>query len=449
MSTVEHGDSTMPRDSKAGKLIRQALVLGLAAVAIVGAGVGISRGIRGIIEATAIDDDASVPTTTVRRGNVTVTVPARGELQGGGAEILITPMTGAEEMAVIYLRDSGEAVAAGDVVVEFDTSQQEFEIREAEADLLEARQEVIQAEAEARAALEDARYQVFATETEVRIAEQEMRKNEVLSGIQRRENEIALERARNRHRQAVLGLENREASSDAAIRLKRTAVDEAVRLAAAARDEMEALTLRARTGGFVQRLENRNGQNVFFTGMTLPEYRAGDAARPGQAVAQIPDMSRWEVSAQIPEADRGHLEAGQAVSVLPAAVPGRELAGHITVLGGSTGSAWNRTFNVRIALDESDPGLRPGMSADILITVDVLDDVLWVPSQALFESDGRTFVYRRRPEGFVTEDVTLIRRSESQAVITGIEEGAVVALARPGRPAEGASQGGVLEALPR
>ncbi len=452
MSMEENAESTrtpMMRNTGPGQLIRRTLVLALTAAAIVAAGAGISRGIRGVIEATAADDDVSVPTTTVRRGTVTVTVPARGELQGGGVEILITPMTGAEELAVVYLRDTGEVVAAGDVVAEFDTSQQEFEIREAEADLLEARQEVVQAEAEARAALEEARYQVFATETDVQVAEQEMRKNEVLSGIQGRENEIGLERARNRHRQAVLDLENREASSGAAIRLKRAAVDEAERLAAAARDEMEGLTLRARTGGYVQRRENRNGQNIFFTGMTLPDFQAGDAARPGQAVAQIPDMSRWEVSAQIPEADRGHLEAGQRVAVLPAAVPGRELAGHIAVLGGSTGSAWNRTFNVRIALDESDPGLRPGMSADVVITVDVLEDVLWVPSQALFESDGRGFVYRRTPEGFVTEDVTLIRRSESQAVITGIEQGAVVALARPGQPVNDSSEGGVLEALPR
>jgi hypothetical protein len=161
-------------------------------------------------------------------------------------------------------------------------------------------------------------------------------------------------------------------------------------------------------------------------------------------------MSQWEVSAQIPEADRGHLRVGQPVTVLPAAVPGRELGGHITVLGGSTGNAWNRAFNVRIALDEADPGLRPGMSANVLITVDVLEDVLWIPSQALFESDGRTFVYRRAAEGYVTSDVALVRRSESQAVITGIGEGTVVALARPGQQSRTeASEGGVLDALPR
>jgi hypothetical protein len=299
--------------------------------------------------------------------------------------------------------------------------------------------------------VEEARYQVLATETEVRIAEQEVRKNEVLAGIQRRQNEIALERARNRYRQAGQDLENRVASSEATIQLRRAEVDEARRLAESARTAMENLALRARTSGYVHVLENRNGQNILFTGMTLPPFQVGDAARPGQPVAQIPNMSQWEVSARIPEADRGHLEVGQPVAVRPAAVPGRELGGHITVLGGSTGNSWNRAFNVRIAMDEIDPGLRPGMSAEVLITVETLQDVLWIPSQALFESDGRAFVYRRTADGFETRDVTLVRRSESQAVITGIEEGAVVALARPGQQVRGdlAGQGGVLGALPR
>jgi hypothetical protein len=61
-----------------------------------------------------------------------------------------------------------------------------------------------------------------------------------------------------------------------------------------------------------------------------------------------------------------------------------------------------------------------------------LKNVLWIPAQALFESDGRTFVYARTPEGgFATADVKLVRRSESQVVITGMNEGQQVALARP------------------
>jgi hypothetical protein len=71
------------------------------------------------------------------------------------------------------------------------------------------------------------------------------------------------------------------------------------------------------------------------------------------------------------------------------------------------------------------------MSARIVITTDVLRDVLWAPSQAVFESDGRKYVYARSDAGFSPRDVKLVRRSESQAVLSGVSEGQVVALANP------------------
>jgi hypothetical protein len=67
----------------------------------------------------------------------------------------------------------------------------------------------------------------------------------------------------------------------------------------------------------------------------------------------------------------------------------------------------------------------------MVITLETLDNVLWIPSQALFESDGRTFVYARGPAGFVPHDVTLVKRSESQAVVTSIKEGETVAMSNP------------------
>jgi hypothetical protein len=63
-----------------------------------------------------------------------------------------------------------------------------------------------------------------------------------------------------------------------------------------------------------------------------------------------------------------------------------------------------------------------------------------VPSQALFESDGRTFVYLQSPNGFMPHDVSLVRRSESQAVVTGVKEGDLVAMSNPdqqNKPAAG------------
>ena len=62
--------------------------------------------------------------------------------------------------------------------------------------------------------------------------------------------------------------------------------------------------------------------------------------------------------------------------------------------------------------------------------------MLSVPGQAVFESDGRTYVYVPSGTGFAPHDVKLVRRGESQAVITGLNEGQVVALANPTEQAQ-------------
>jgi hypothetical protein len=384
----------------------------------------------------------------VRKGKVTISVSARGELQGGNSEVLTGPMIGGD-LPITYLREPGEQVKPGDVVVEFDTTAQEYNLREAEADLAEAQQQVIKAEADAQSSIEEARYQTLTTASDVKVAELEVRKNPILAAVPARQNEIALEAAKNRQVQADKDFNNKKTTAGAGIAIQKAAVDKSRVLAQNAQRQIDSMTLKAKTAGYVNVQQNSNQNNLYY-GQVLPDFQVGDAARSGQAVAQIPDMSNWEVSASIPELDRGHLDAGQKVTIRAAAIPGREFRGHVKTLGGTSGSAWDRRFECRIALDETGPELRPGMTSNILITVESLDDVLWVPSQALFENGGRAFVYARTPQGFVSRDVKLVRRSESQAVITGIAEGEQVALSNPDqqtKSGKAANSGGVMKAL--
>jgi cobalt-zinc-cadmium efflux system membrane fusion protein len=174
------------------------------------------------------------------------------------------------------------------------------------------------------------------------------------------------------------------------------------------------------------------------------------------AVAQIPDLHNWEMTARIGELDRGHLRIGQHADIRVVALPGKILKGRVKDLGAVGGPFWNRNFECRIGIDTPLAEMRPGMSANIVITIEVLRNVLWAPAQALFESDGRTFVYVQTPEGFLPQDVKLVRRSESQVVLEGIAEGRQIALASPdqqtggpGGRKDGAESGGAMKAISR
>ncbi len=301
-------------------------------------------------------------------------------------------------MAITSLRDPGELVAPGDVVVQFDTTEQEFNLKEAEADLAEAEQQVIKAEADSVATDEESHYAMLSAAGR-RQTRPDSKSGAIplIAAIAARQNDIA---PRSRPQSPAPGHAGstpiRRPPPPPASQSRRRRKTRPRSWPDIARKNIENMTLKAKTGGYVNVQQNSN-QNMIYWGMQLPPFQLGDTARAGMAVAQIPDLKSWEVSANVGELDRGHLTVGQQVTISVVALAGKEFAGKVKNIGGTSGPPWDRRFEARIALDHAAPELRPGMTSNMVITVDTLDNVLWIPSQALFESDGRTFIYVRGP----------------------------------------------------
>jgi hypothetical protein len=58
-------------------------------------------------------------------------------------------------------------------------------------------------------------------------------------------------------------------------------------------------------------------------------------------------------------------------------------------------------------------------------------NALQVPRQAVFEKNGKTFVYLRVGDRFERRDVKVTNSTESRAAVAGINEGDVIALINP------------------
>ncbi len=389
-----------------------------------------ARSVPRLFERINAPPPVPTPTTRVRTGDVTFTVAANGNLQGGNSRMLVAPMAGSSSMTLTDLRKPGELVKKDDVIAQFDTTDENFRLREAEADLAEAEQQVLQAESEARAKEEDLEYELIVARGELKQTEIEVKANPIRAALTAKQNNISLEGARTRLAKLERDYPQRKAAARASIAIQEAARRKARVLADAARRNIEMMTLKAPADGYVN-VERNTNTNFYFSGMTLPIFQVGDQVRPGMAVAQIPDLSSWDVSAQIAETDRGHLSVGQPAEVRVIALPGRKFAARVKDLGGTMGPPWDRRFECKLALLASAPELRPGMSARIVITLETLKRVMWLPAQAVFEQGGRTFVYARAGERFLARDVNLVRRGESQVVIAGLRGDEEIALASP------------------
>ncbi len=170
-----------------------------------------------------------MPTARVQRGDVSLAVTAQGEIRGGDPEVMTAPQTGGGEMHITLLADSGQPVKDGDVVVQFDTTEQDYKLREAEADLAEAEQHIVQASAQQSADEEEDRYALLKARTDVQLAELEARKNPLLPALTARQNDLALENARDHLAQLEHNLANRKATNQAAIAIQQAGKEQGAR----------------------------------------------------------------------------------------------------------------------------------------------------------------------------------------------------------------------------
>lgn len=370
------------------------------------------------------------PMAAVRRGTVVISVYAEGPVEGGASEQLSAPMIGGGDLHLTLLRESGEQVQPGEIVAQFDTTTQEYNLQQAQADLAEAQQQVIGAQAKAAALEEQNRYALIQAKDAVRLAALDVRRNPLLSAIDARKNDLALQAARDNLTQLQHDLASQQANDRALIAQQQAAEQKARMQAQTAQKNIGAMTLRATTAGYVALRQNTSG-NFFFNGMRLPDFQVGDQVNPGMTIAEIPNTHEWTIRAEVGELDRGHLAPGQKAVVTLTGIPGQQYPAHIEYVGGSVGPPWNRHSDCTLALDAAPSDLHAGMLASVRITTDRMLNVLWVPAQAVFEQSGRSLVYLRTGGSFVPHTVKVIRRSESQVVVDGLQAGQQVALTNP------------------
>jgi HlyD family secretion protein len=96
------------------------------------------------------------------------------------------------------------------------------------------------------------------------------------------------------------------------------------------------------------------------------------------------DLTRMQVIANIDQADIGLVEQAKGAAFTVDAFPGQEFAGTIQQMRLNPQTVQNVvTYNVVIDVNNPEQKLKPGMTANLTITIDERNDVLKVPNAAL------------------------------------------------------------------
>jgi multidrug efflux pump subunit AcrA (membrane-fusion protein) len=141
--------------------------------------------------------------------------------------------------------------------------------------------------------------------------------------------------------------------------------------------------------------------------------------------AVLSDLSSMELVVPLAESEIGSVRVGQPATVTVEALAGRKVAAHVSEVAIlSTSNSGVVSYDVTFALDQSEAGLRPGMSATAEVVVEQAEGVN-VPTAAI---SGGTVTVLSSGMQVRRRVVTGLAGNSSTIVLSGLQPGEVVVL---------------------
>ena len=363
-------------------------------------------------------------TARIDRGNLRNTVTATGALQA-----VTTVQVGSQSsgtIAALYA-DFNSTVKKGQVIAQLDPAVAKAQVDQARANLEQARASLAQSRAavvNARAGITDAQARNLAAKSTVQNnqagvsgaeanvtvlkAQQDdarslLRQQESLlkaGVISQREYEIAqtgYKTAEARYNQAVAQLNQaklaEQSSASAGMAQSQAAVEQSQAQVQQSQAQVQQNTAQVQQAQAALSLAELNLSHTTITSPIDGVVVSRDV-NVGQTVAAslsaptlftiANDLTQMQVIANIDQADIGLVEQAKSVKFSVDAFPGKEFDGKIAEMRLNPVNVQNVvTYNVVINVENPEQKLKPGMTANLTITIDERNNVLKVPNSAL------------------------------------------------------------------
>jgi RND family efflux transporter MFP subunit len=387
--------------------------------------------------------EVEVPVARVRRGDFIVAVRTRGDIKSARSVILKAPQV--PGLRIVHLADPGRPVHKGDVVVEFDNSQQDQNVISRTTNVRAVDGRITQMKATHKIDDEADAMNKMSSEFDLERSKLDASKAEVISAIEGEKNRIQVGVSEGSLQTVKASINAHQVGHQADLGQMSQQKDKAVRDLNQASGYLGQMKILAPIDGIVNVLPNFRAQGSF--GQATPPFKEGDNAWTGAEICEIPDLSSMYVDLKLEEVDRGKVKLGQTVKIRVDAIPDKEFTAEldwispIAALIFKGGSTAEKTFPTRATLKNLDDRLRPGMSSTSEIIIEREPNVLMIPSRASFAKDGKPAVYVQKGQGFTARNIEVGKQNDDDVIVTGgLKEGEVVTLESPAEAAKRAKK---------
>lgn len=371
----------------------------------------------------------SLPMAPARAGEFLVIIRCRGQLKAARSVDIYCPMV--PQPRVAWLAPDGGLVKQGEPIVKLDSSATQQQLDQMQAQLVAAQASLDQALAQAKINSEQDRSDLADSQFTVEKARLEASKQEIVSRIQGEESKIDLGVAEQKLKVEEATVDLHKASDTSKIASLTRQRDKAQADVNLMKSRIAQMQINAPITGFIV-FEPNYSQGW----MNAKPFKVGDSVWPGGVLAEIPDLETLQMDATVEEIDRGRIAMGQDVRVRVDALPELNMTGKISQISllaeqSFEGFPPTRSFRAYAAIPKPDTRLRPGMNAGMDIIINRIPHAISIPAKALFTRGGKPVVFVSEGNHYRPAEVQVLARNPDELAISGIKEGAMIALSDP------------------
>lgn len=370
-----------------------------------------------------------LPIGNVKRGALFLDLYEEGEVEAIKSTNITAPRISWRygNLKITEMVKDGQEVQTGDTLLVFDPSEVLKGIIDAESSLEIAEAEFERMIAQQQSDMEDLRagyevtnisHQISKIRFESSVYESDIRKKEIQLNLDKAE--IALERSKEQ-------IENRLKIQNEEVKQKKLSIQRYIADLEEAHETLKQLFVISPSSGIAILERNRSSNNKF---------QIGDQTWAGQSIIQLPDLSSLKATVQINEVDIAKINKNLKVEIKPDAFSDSIFTGRVGSIANlavnKDRSSKIKVFPVEILLNKTDKNLLPGLTVSCRIILDEIEDVLYIPLDALQIEGDRNYVFKKRGNSYDKVDIETGKNNTDYIVVTdGLKEDDEIALINP------------------
>ena len=374
-------------------------------------------------------EESKIPEAQVQEGTFQVDLYEEGQIEAFSSININAPNISWRfgNLKIAELVEDGTQVKAGDTVCVFDPSEVNKAILESEDRLIVSHAEMEKMMAQHQLDMENLQAEHRTSEITYEITRMQLESAAHESDIKRREIELNLEKAGIALERAKEQIENRRRIQLEEQKQMQLSIDEDEARLKEAHETLGKLTLVSPSDGIA--IISRNWS-------TQSKYQIGDQMWPNNTLMQLPNLSKLKTEININEVDISYITRDLRVEVKPDAFSDSTFTGrviHVANLAVNKDQNSNiKVFPVEILLDQAHKDLLPGLTVSCRIVIDEIEDVQYIPLEALHTEGNIKYVYRRKGGEYERVEVqTGLTNSDYVIITEGLKRDDHVALIDP------------------